>query len=328
MRAAFYEQTGPAQAVLQLAEIATPEPGPGEVRVRLLWSGVNPSDVKARAGARPMSFPLVIPHSDGMGVIDAVGAGVSRARIGERVWLWNAAWGRAHGTAAEFIALPEGQAVRLPDGISGEAGACFGIPATTAMQAVLTRGGVEGKTVLVAGGAGAVGHYAIQFARQLGATQIISTVSSPLKAEMARLAGADTVIDYRSENVAERVAQATGGRGVDRVIEVDVAGNGELDIQLVRPGGEWVIYGSGKPQFSLPFFALAARNVALYFILIYLLEAEERQRVIATLGTLLARGGLIHNIAERLPLERIADAHELVEQGRTVGNIVLSIGQE
>jgi NADPH2:quinone reductase len=328
MRAAFYEQTGPARTVLQLADLPDPAPGPGEVRVRLLWSGVNPSDVKARAGLRagPMPFPRIIPHSDGMGVVDAVGEGVSPARIGERVWLWNAAWGRASGTAAECIALPSGQAVRLPDGVSDEIGACLGIPATTALQAVLTRGGVAGKSVLIAGGAGAVGHYAVQCARLLGASQVISTVSSEAKAALVREAGADVVIDYRSENVAERVARATGGRGVDRIIEVDVAANGLMNIELVRPDGEWIVYGSGTPQFTLPFFSLASRNVAVCFILIYTLNAADRQRVIETLTRLLAEGALRHNIAARLPLERIADAHEQVEQGRTAGNIVLATG--
>ena len=157
MHAAFYESVGPAGEVLQLAELPDPAPAPGEVRVRVQWSGVNPSDVKSRAGLRSkvMPFPRVIPHSDGMGVIDAVGEGVSAARVGERVWLWNAAWGRANGTAAQMICLPQRQAVPLPEGVSGEAGACLGIPALTAMHAVLTQGGVAGKRVLIAGGAGA-----------------------------------------------------------------------------------------------------------------------------------------------------------------------------
>src|SRR5206468_7969252 len=157
-------------------EIPDPVPGAGEVRVRLRWSGVNPSDVKSRMGLRRKDLPFarIVPHSDGMGVVDAVGADVDRNRIGERVWIWNAAWGRAFGTAAEYIALPSDQAVPIPDGVPDEAGACFGIPALTAMHAVIAAGGVQGKSVLVAGGAGAVGHYAVQFAKLLGASQVIA----------------------------------------------------------------------------------------------------------------------------------------------------------
>lgn len=327
MRAAFYDQTGPAHQVLQIAELPDPVPAAGEVRVRLQWSGVNPSDVKARAGLRAggMPFPRIIPHSDGMGIVDAVGPGVSAARIGERVWLWNAAWGRACGTAAQFITLPQAQAVALADPISGEAGACLGIPATTALHALLTLGGVAGKSVLVAGGAGAVGHYAVQFAKLLGARQVIATVSSAAKAGLAREAGADSVIDYRTEDVAAQVADATAGRGVDRIVEVDVAANAVMDIGLVRPGGEWIVYGSGTPQFALPFFALAARNITLRVILVYTLDEAERRAVIDTLTRLLATGRVIHRIAERLPLAQIADAHARIEQGQVVGNIVLAL---
>ena len=180
MKAAFYESLGPAREVLQVGELPDPYPAEGEVRVRVQWSGVNPSDVKSRMGLRSkvMPFPRIIPHSDGMGVIDAVGEGVSSSRVGERVWLWNAAWGRAHGTACELVCLPQQQAVPLPDNVSDEVGACLGIPALTAMHAVSMDGGVTGKTVLVAGGAGAVGHYAVQMAGLMGAARVITTLSS------------------------------------------------------------------------------------------------------------------------------------------------------
>ena len=170
MQAAFYEQVGAAREVLRLEDLPDPTPAAGEVRVRVQWSGVNPSDVKSRGGlrSRVLPFPRIIPHSDGMGVVDAVGEGVDRARIGQRVWLWNAAWGRPFGTAAQYICLPQRQAVPLADNVDGEAGACMGIPGLTAMHAVLMDGGVAGKTVLVAGGAGAVGHYAVQLASRLG----------------------------------------------------------------------------------------------------------------------------------------------------------------
>lgn len=327
MQAAFYERTGPAAEVLCLGELPDPVPGPGEVRVRLRWSGVNPSDVKSRAGLRSkqLAFPRIVPHSDGMGVIDAVGAGVDAARIGERVWVWNGAWGRANGTAAQFIVLPARQAVALPDGVPDEAGACLGIPALTALHAVLMGGGVQGHSVLVAGGAGAVGHCAVQFARLLGARQVIASVSSEEKARIAREAGAELAIDYRRENVAERVREATGGCGVDRVIEVDIAANRLLDLELLRPGGDLVVYGSGQGEFTLPFFPLIVKNLNLRFFIVYNLADDDRARAEAVLADFLARGALQHRIAQRLPLAQIARAHELVESGRAVGNVVVAL---
>ena len=327
MQAAFYERTGPAGEVLQLSELPDPVPGPGEVRVRLRWSGVNPSDVKSRAGLRSsaMAFARIVPHSDGMGVIDAVGSGVASDRIGQRVWVWNAAWGRAFGTAAQYVVLPQRQAVALPAGVSDEAGACLGIPALTALHAVIANGGVAGRRVLVAGGAGAVGHYAIQFARLLGARQVVATVSSPQKAELASAAGADTVIDYRRDNVVEQVRLATEGRGIDRIVEVDIAANAALNLDLIRPGGDCVVYGSCAPQFGLPFFPLIVKNVTLVFFIVYNLDELQRQRAVAQLSSLLEQGVLVHNIAERMPLAHIAQAHELVEQGGAAGNVVLAI---
>lgn len=327
MQAAVYERTGAAREVLQLVELPDPQPGPGEVRVRLRWSGVNPSDVKTRAGLRSaaMSYPLVVPHSDGMGVIDRVGPGVAEARIGERVWTWNAARGRAHGTAAQFITLPAAQAVRLPDGVADEAGACLGIPALTALHAVLTGGGVEGRRVLVHGGAGAVGHYAVQFARLLGARQVLATASTPEKAAIARAAGAEAVVDYRSDTAAGEIRAAAGGAGVDRVIELDLARNAELDAAVLVPGGECVIYGSSDDRPAIPYFRFLAGNTVLRFFLVYHLADQDRRRAEAELGRLLEAGALEHRIAERLPLDRIAEAHERVEQGRAVGNVVLAL---
>jgi NADPH2:quinone reductase len=327
MQAAFYERTGPAREVLQVSSLPDPMPGPGELRVRLRWSGVNPTDVKSRAGLRStaLAFPRIVPHSDGMGIVDAVGTGVAHDRIGQRVWVWNAAWGRAFGTAAQHVVLPESQAVRLPDGVADEVGACLGIPALTALHAALVNGGVEGRNVLVAGGAGAVGHYAVQFARLLGARKVLATVSSPPKAALASAAGADTVIDYRRENVVERVREATLGHGVDRIIEVDVASNAALDVDALRSGGECIVYGSSAAQFTLPFFPLIVKNVALRFFIVFNLEPDERRHAIATLTDFLERDALVHHIAERLPLERIAQAHELLEEGANVGNVLLAI---
>jgi len=325
MKAAYYERLGPAREVLQVRDVPEPHPAAGEIRARVQWSGVNPSDVKSRAGLRPMPFPRVIPHSDGMGVIDGVGDGVPAQRIGQRVWLWNAAWGRPHGTACELVCLPQAQGVLLPDNVGGEAGACLGIPALTALHAVMMDGGVAGKTVLVAGGAGAVGHYAVQFASQLGAARVISTVSTPAKAALARDAGADDVVFYKTESLTDRVAEMTGGKGVDRIIELDLAVNGEADLQMLRVGGECVTYGSSASPLELPFFPLIAKNIELKFFIVYHLAPQDRERAVATLTRLLARGTLQHNIAARVPLQDIATAHEIVERGEATGNVVISV---
>lgn len=324
MQAAFYESTGPARDVLHVGRIELPEPGPGEVRVRVVCSGVNPSDVKSRAGLRnkTLPFPRIVPHSDGAGVVDAVGAGVRSPRVGERVWIWNAAWKRPGGTAAEYVVLPAAQAVHLPEQVGFDAGACLGIPALTAYHAAAVDGGVTGKSVLVAGGAGAVGHYAIQCARLMGARQVIATVSGEAKARLALEAGADLVLNYRQGDVADRIREATGG-GVDRVIEVDIAANSALDLQVLKQGGDVVVYGSGAGEFTLPFFPLILQHVRLRFFIVYELDAADRAHAEAHLGSWLRRGVLAHNVAHRVPLARIAEAHELVESGQALGNVVV-----
>ncbi len=324
MKAAFYERVGPAADVLQVGDLPRPDPAAGEVRVRVQWSGVNPSDVKSRMGLRSgMPFPRVIPHSDGMGVIDAVGEGVSAHRVGERVWLWNAAWGRPHGTACEWVCLPSAQAVPLPDAVSDEAGACLGIPALTALHSVLMDGGVAGKTVLIAGGAGAVGHYAVQMASQLGAARVLTTVSTPEKEALARAAGADEVIRYKSEPLVERVKALTAGRGVDRIIELDMAVNGASNLEMLRESGECVVYGSSAPALQLPFFPLLAKNIQLRFFIVYHLSPADRSRAVATLTRMLERGTLQHSIGARMPLADIVRAHERIERGEVTGNLVL-----
>ncbi|MDB5861282.1 MAG: NADPH:quinone oxidoreductase [Ramlibacter sp.] len=326
MRAAFYTRQGAAADVLQVGEQPVPEPGPGEVRVRLRASGVNPSDWKTRQGGgnRRMAAPLVIPHSDGAGDIDAVGAGVPPGRIGERVWIWNGQWQRPFGTAAEYIALPAQQAVPLPAGLDYDEGACLGIPAFTAMQAVRLAGAAPGQQVLVQGGAGSVGHYAIQMAKARGAT-VITTVSSPRKAEHARAAGADHVLDYRTEDVAARVQQLTGGTGVDTVVEVDLAANAGLYPQLLRPHGRVVVYGTSGLQATLPSVGLMQKSVALQFFMIYDISPSDRAACLRELVELLDAGRLRHTIALRLPLDQVVRAHEAVEQGAMLGNVVLQV---
>lgn len=327
MLAASYTRVGPADEVLEINEQPTPVAGDGEVRVRVAWSGVNPSDVKSRAGTRTktLAFERIIPHSDGSGVIDQVGAGVDPARLGQRVWLWNAAWKRAHGTAAEHVVLPQSQAVALPDGVDLAAGACLGIPALTAWQAVAMEGGVQGQTVLVAGGAGAVGHYAIQMARLLGARHVISTVSNDAKAELARSAGAHQVLNYRRDDVVAACLAATGGVGVDRIVEVDAAANMALDQQVLRSGGRMAIYGSGAAEVPVQFFPAIVKNQHLDFFIVYEQTAEQRAAGLAQLTSWLSAGQLQHQIAARLPLQRMAEAHRLVETGAVIGNVVVQL---
>ena len=326
MKAAFYEKTGSAHEVLRLEEVPTPSPAEGEVRVRVNWSGVNPSDVKARAGLRSkiLPFPRIIPHSDGAGVVDQIGEGVPTDRLGEPVWLWNAGWKRPFGTAAEYVVLPSSQAVPLPPGIDPSVGACLGIPALTAYHATQVDGGVAGKRVLVSGGAGRVGYYAIQMAKIAGAAQILTTVSSPEKAVVAESAGADVIINYKDEDAAERVLESTNGYGVDRIIEVDLASNIGLDLNIVRSEAAIVVYGSNSELIPVPFFASVAKNACLRFFIVYNLSSTARDSAIKDLTNMLEKGILTHNVGIRLPLEKIADAHTLIEKG-FIGNVLLSI---
>jgi NADPH:quinone reductase len=325
MRAAYYESNGPAREVLRLADVDAPQPGRGEVRVRLLTSGVNPSDVKSRAGlTRKIAFPRVIPHSDGAGEIDGLGDGVSPARLGERVWIWNGQWRRPFGTAAEWIVLPSEQAIVLPANVTMESGACLGIPAFTGYQGVLRAGVREGSIVLVAAGAGAVGHYAIQFAKKRKAT-VITTVSSPAKASIARQAGADHVIDYKREDVGERVMAITAKRGVDAVIEMDLAANARLLPNVLAPDGVVAIYGSSASEASIPFQFLLQNSITMQFFLVYLMPQAERERATTEITRMLERGELIHNVAQTFALADIVAAHEAVESGKAMGNIVVKL---
>jgi NADPH:quinone reductase len=321
MRAAFYESMGPARDVLRVEEVKTPEPGPGEVRVRLHTSGVNPSDVKSR-GLRKIAFPRVTPHSDGAGVIDAAGEGVAKSRVGERVWIWNGQFQRPSGTAAEFITVPAVQAARLPDNVSFEAGATLGIPALTAWQAIELSGADKSTTLFISGGAGSVSQFAIQFARLRGA-KVITTVSSPDKADVAREAGADHCIDYKREDVGARVAEITGGRGVDAVIEMDLTANAKLIPMVLRPKGSVIVYGTGA-EATIPAFFCLINSVRLQFFLVYQLDAQERERAVAGVNRALEQGKLTCRIGPTFPLADVAAAHEAVERG-TIGNVIVTM---
>jgi NADPH2:quinone reductase len=325
MRAAYYEENGPARDVLKLGAVETPRPGPGEVRVKLATSGVNPSDVKARSGStRKIAYPRVIPHSDGAGEVDMVGDGIPSSRVGERVWVWNAQWARAFGTCAEYVTLKSEQAVRLPASTSFDVGACLGIPAMTAYHAVAVSGAAPGTTVLVAGGAGAVGHHAVQFAKAAGAT-VIATVSSAAKAEAARATGATHTIDYKHENVGDRVMAVTGKQGVDAVIELDIAANAKLLPQVLRPHGKVVVYGTGAIEAAVPLFFFLRNAITLQFIYVYELDAAERAAALGAITRALEAGTLATNIGGTFPLADIVAAHEAVEQGKVLGNVVVRL---
>ncbi|WP_269584961.1 NADPH:quinone reductase [Roseibium sp. Sym1] len=329
MRAITYDRFGPAGEVLTLEDLPTPDPAAGEVLVRLSTSGVNPSDIRARAGGRPgvtePPFPKIIPHSDGAGVIEAVGEGVSRARIGQRVWIWNGQWQRAFGTAAEHIAVPEIQAVTLPDSVSFEEGAILGIPGLTAVHAVLAGGPVAGKTVLVSGGAGTVGHLAIQVAASSGAT-VLATARGSAGLQAARDAGAAHVFDYTADDLADQILEATGGKLVDRIVEVEFGRNAETDTKVIAERGTIAAYGSAKDMTPvLPFYPLMFKAAHLDLVLVYLLSEAERAAAVGNLSDLLEKNALTFRISDVLDLADCAKAHDIIAAGERAGSVLLKI---
>ncbi|MGH3622207.1 MAG: NADPH:quinone reductase [Sciscionella sp.] len=322
MKAALYDCNGAARDVLRVEEVDRQEPGPGEVRVRVAFSGVNPTDYKTRAGstARPIDG-FQIPHQDGSGEIDAVGAGVDQSRIGQRVWVWLAAAGRKWGTAAEWTVVSERQAVPLPDGASLELGACLGVPAMTARHCLLVDGPVTGKTVLVAGGAGAVGHYAIELAKYAGAT-VVSTVSGPEKAELASKAGADHVVNYREQDAALRILDRVSH--VDRVVDVALGANLQLDLAVAAPNAVVVTYAAEPTNPTLPTRALMNANLVLRFVLLYNIGDQALQKAVEDVHAALAAGALTELPTTVYPLDEIVAAHEAVEAG-TTGRVLIDL---
>jgi NADPH:quinone reductase len=324
MRAALYDRHGSTREVLRVENIERPEPGPGEVRVRVEVSGVNPTDWKSRSGATPRPIDeFQIPHHDGAGVIDAVGEGVDPGRIGQRVWLYMAAGGRRWGTAAEWTVVPEHAAVPLPDSASAELGASLGVPAMTAHRCLFADGPVEGKTVLVAGGAGAVGHFAIELAKRAGA-RVIATVSGPYKAELATKAGADLVVNYREPGAAEQISSFAGPGGVDHVVEVALGANLQLDLAVVRrPDARIVTYAAEAADPVLPVRACMTANVVLRFVLLHGVPPEALSQAARDISAVLADGALTELPVIRYPLDEIAAAHEAVEGGAVVGKVLI-----
>jgi NADPH:quinone reductase len=272
-----------------------------------------------------IGYPRVIPHSDGAGTIEEVGEGVSSSRVGERVWVWGAQSERLFGTAAQFTALPEAQAVPLPGGVGFEVGATLGIPARTAHRCVFADGSVSGKVVLVSGGAGTVGGFAVSFAKWGGA-EVIATVGSEEQAEVALEAGADHALNYRTDDVATQVGEITGGSGAERIVEVAFGRNLALDTEAIAPFGTIAAYSSdADAEPRLPFWDLLFKNVVIRLVGSDDLPGEANRKAAADITACLEVGALHPRIARRLPLERIAEAHEAVEGGRSDGRVILDI---
>src|SRR4030088_3539714 len=325
MKAVWYERTGAAPDVLTYGYMPTPVAGPGEVRVRLEASGVNPADVGRRGGGyRAMEYPRVIPNSDGAGIVDQVGDGVTRLKLGQRVWLFNGQRnGRAFGTAAEYIALAEHLVTPLPDDVSFAAGGALGIPRLSAWCGAFGDGPIAGQTVLVTGGAGAVGHYAVQLAKWGGA-RAIATVSSSFKAEQARLAGADLVIDYKTEDVVARAMAFTGQRGVNRFVDVDFGGNIATTLKLTAMNSTIAIYATnGNRSPVVPMRELMERCVTLRALFLFALPQPMFAAAQADVSKWLAAAPRIHNIAAQFALSETAQAHLAVEKGDKLGTVVV-----
>ncbi len=327
MKAAYYSSKGPAQQVLSVGELPDPIPQSDEVLVRIAHSGVNPSDVKSRSGitSPAMEFARVIPHSDGAGIVEAVGEGVSKQLVGQRVWTINGQWQRASGTAAERIALPQSQVAILPSNLSTETGASLGIPLLTAWYAVHACGELLGKTVLVYGATGAVGSYATQLATLSGA-RVIGVAGSAEKCQLASRLGAEWVINRNEQDVAASVREMTGGKGVDAIIEVDAAANASKYGALLKFGGDVIIYGSGAGVIEVPFRPMIVGFANLRFFIVYNLPISVRKAALEVLTPLLARGTLHHPRIEKFPLSEIAAAHERVESGANAKIIVETLG--
>lgn len=324
-RCAYYDRSGPAREVLALGEMSVQSPGAGEVLVRLHFSGVNPTDIKNRGGVpgRGKVFDRIVPHHDGAGIVEATGEGVPSTLVGQPVWIFCAQHERPFGTASQYITIGQQFISPLPAGVSFEVGACLGIPAMTAWNAVLGSGPVNGRTVLVTGGAGAVGNYAVQIARRQGAF-VIATVSSSEKAQDALQGGAHHAIDYRTPDAAEQILAATGGRGVDLCVDVDTTANARLASRVMALGGKIASYGSGQLTADVPVRDLRLRCVSVRFLTIYNFGPDMLQPIAAGINAMLEANLLQHRIVRQFPLEEIAAAHEFLESGTAIGKILIN----
>lgn len=327
MKAAWFEQFGTADQVLQVGEQPKPSPQAGQVLVKLASSGVNPSDVKKRAGSFPnlLDDGLVIPHSDGAGTIETVGDGVSEARIGERVWVYQAQYARRLGTAAEYVAVDEHRAVHLPDSVGFDVGACLGIPAMTAHRCVYADGDVSGQLVLVTGGAGRVGYYAIQWAVMAGA-EVIATASNQQDRDLCLSLGATDVVNHREPDWGQQVLAVTGGRKIERVIDVEFGANLPQVLACIATSGVIATYSSTQvTQPTLPFLNMMYTDITLRMIIVYAMPEEAKIQAIEDIGRALASQSLQHRVAHNLALDDISRSHQLIEQGGFGGCVVLTM---
>lgn len=327
MRAAFYDRQGEARDVLHVSEIPTPEPGPDEVRVRIHVSGINPTDIKARTGfSTPMAFPRIIPHQDGAGIIDAVGNGVPKSRLGERVWVFEVQYGRASGTAAEYAIVPTNNAVPLPDNVSFEVGASLGIPALTAHRCLFADGDIKGRRILIQGGAGVVGMAAILLAKWAGAW-VATTVLSPDHVDIAKAAGADLVINLIKEDVPATILSQTDNLGVDRIVDVNLKANLTIDLGCLAQGGVISSYATGQAtdELSLPLLKAMVGGCVFRFVFIYNVPFEAKRVAIEAITACIASGSYVPKIGMRVPLERIVEAHDALETGKVVGKFLIDL---
>lgn len=327
MRAAWFEKFGAAADVLKVGQLDAPVAGPGEVLVRIHTSGINPSDVKKRAGSFPdlLDGGLVIPNSDGAGIIEAVGEGVDKSRVGERVWVFQAQYARRFGTAAEYVAISSNCAPRLSKNAEFGVGASLGIPVMTAHRAVFADGPVEDQTILVTGGAGRVGYFAVQWASRAGAT-VIATASNPEDAETCKNAGAHHVVNHRDKAFAASVLEASGGKPIDRVVDVEFGANLPVSVKVLRVGGTIATYASTQaPEPKLPFFQMMYKDLTIHLIIVYAMPDSAKDHAIADISKALADGWLQHRIADTMPLDEIAKGNEIIEQGDCRGAVILTI---
>jgi len=326
MRAAWFEEFGTAKDVLQIGELDKPVPRPGEILVKLATSAVNPSDVKKRAGAFPdlLEGGFVIPNSDGAGTIEAIGDNVNAGRVGERVWIYQAQFARRFGTAAEYVAIDAGRAPKLPDAVSFEDGACLGIPVMTAHRCVFADGDVAGQTILVTGGAGRVGYYAVQWASQAGAN-VIATASNDTDKAACEEAGARHVVNHRGSDVVGEIKAATGGMPVDRIIDVEFGANLPTSIEVLRVGGTIATYSSTQvSEPKLPFYQMMYKDITVRMVIVYAMPESAKAQAVANIGQALTDNRLQHRIACSMPLDDIVKANEIVEQGGIRGAVILT----
>lgn len=328
MKAGFYTSKGDAHDVLEVSEQPMPNIGGDDVLIRLHNSGINPSDVKMRAGlslgGMDMPFPTVIPHSDGAGIVEDMGASVQHLKKGDRVFVFNAGFKRAFGTAAQYIAINQKQVVALPDHISFEHGACLGIPAMTAVHAVTRAPSIEGKSIYISSGGGGVGRYCIEVARALGAKKIIATASSERSRNTAIKAGADVVLDYRDADLAEQILDHSGG--IDHAVEAEFGANAEVLGKVIAINGSIAAYGSAVNKTpTLPFYDFMFKNITLHMLLVYLLDDDTRIADLNVMTELLNNNAISENIAEVFSLNNIAKAHEMVEAADKSGSVLLDL---